>query len=318
MYTPRENLIHFFRDEPVEWKPVSTDMLNFLPEFVPEYIARGTVAQQKPFTGQYGGPDWFGVNWYYDPVARGSMETMHLLDDISEWKEKVVFPDLDAIDWERYAGENADYLNTDKLICTTVYSGLFERLISFIGFEDAAVALIDEEQQEDVHALFESLTDFYIDYIKRMHRYFNVEFVTVHDDWGTQDSLIFSEEAHKEMIEPYVRKLIRAVHDEGMIYDLHSCGKIDKLIPTIIEMGADTWRGQETAVNKYELVKKYGGRFKFTVVVRADEPVDDETARRKMQELLDMYKNDKVFIAIGGGAFTPAQRKMIEEMARNA
>lgn len=319
MYTPRENYIRFFKDEPVQWAPVNTGLKAFMPAFVPENVARGAVAQQEPYTGEYGGPDWFGVNWYFDPVVRGSMETMHLLEDISEWREKVVFPDLDAIDWERYAKENAGYLNTDCLLTTTIYSGFFERLISFVGFEDAAVALFDEEQKEDVHALFSRLTDFYIDYIHRMHKYFNVEYVEVHDDWGTQESLIFSESVHKEMIEPYIRRLVEAVHAEGMIYEQHSCGKIDSLVPRLIEMGVDTWRGQETAVNKYDLVKKYGDRFKFTVEINTSGTMDDEAARRFMYEMLNQYKDYKVCFVFGRkwvGGFTPEQRSMMEKIIK--
>ena len=115
---------------------------------------------------------------------------------------------MDSYDWEGCAKENAEYLNTDKLVSATIFSGFFERLISFVGFEDAAIALIDEDYQEHVHRLFDKLADFYIDLISRMHEHFGVEYFDIHDDWGTQRAPIFSVKTHEEMILPYIKKYI--------------------------------------------------------------------------------------------------------------
>ena len=62
MYTPKENFIHFYHNEPVEWTPMADDICMFQPEEINLYIARGFVLQQEPFpVEKYGGPDWFGV-----------------------------------------------------------------------------------------------------------------------------------------------------------------------------------------------------------------------------------------------------------------
>lgn len=317
--TPRENMIAFFKGEPVEWIPVSnTDLRRFQPAFVPEYVARGFVSQQQPFDpANYGGPDWFGVDWKYDPVAGGSMETGHILEDISEWEDVIVFPDLDAIDWEGHAKANAEYLNTDMMLGTMIFTGFFERLLSFLGYENAAIAMIDEEQQEDVERLFDRLADFYIDYLLRMNKHFGVEFVTLHDDWGTQRSLAFSKEIHAQMIEPRIRRVIKALHDNGIYYEQHSCGCIEPLIPTIIDTGADTWFGQMNAnLDKYALVQKYGDQFKFGVSLAARGGYTDEEARVVLQEYLDKYKGYNVWYRAVGRIFTPAQMEMFREMCK--
>ena len=97
MITPRENMLRFFSGGKTEWLPSSLDIKRFLPEFIPDNIARGFISQQKPFAGPFGGRDWFGVDWVYDPVSRGSMETGRLLEDIEQWEENMVFPDLEAM-----------------------------------------------------------------------------------------------------------------------------------------------------------------------------------------------------------------------------
>jgi hypothetical protein len=314
MMTPRENFFHFLKGEPIEWTPIIDDQLVFMPEMIPENVARGFIEQQKPFTGSFGGPDNFGIDWEFVPSVGGSMVRpgKPYLDDIEEWEEKVHFPDLDSWDWEGCAKENAEFLNTDKIIRTTIYTGYFERLIALLDFEGAAMAVFDEDQQPYVHALFEKLTDLYIDMIRRMKKYFNVEFVEIHDDWGNQRSLMFSVETHREMILPYVKRLVAAAHAEGVYMEQHSCGKIEKLIPNMIETGIDTWTGQKSVIDKHMLVDTYGDKFKFAVEIRPDGPVDDATAMKMVEDAYEEWKGKNVWF-IDRAAFTPEQKKMIAD-----
>jgi len=309
MISPRENMLRYFRGEPCQWTPSILDQLSFRPALIPGHVARGMVAQQQPFTGEFGGKDMFGVDWIFDPQAGGSMEKAPLIDEIDNWEEKVKFPDPDDIEWERCAKENELFLQTDKLIQTTIYSGFFERLITFVGFEKAAMALVDEEQQEEVKKLFSRLADLYIDMIKRMRRRFNVELVEIHDDWGTQLSTIFSVAVHKEMIVPYIAKIVESAHAEGIFIEMHSCGRIDKLIPNLISTGVDTWRGQ-AIVDKHTLVGTYGDIFKFGVEIRPDEPVSDDMAIALLDETFIEWKGKNVWLGIGR-PFTPEQKELM-------
>ena len=98
--TPRENFIRFFKGEPTEWQPTSVDMKPFLPEIIPENIARGMVMQQSPFPKEkFGGRGMFNVDWVFEPEAGGSIETAPLYNDLEaleEWENKFEFPDLDS------------------------------------------------------------------------------------------------------------------------------------------------------------------------------------------------------------------------------
>ncbi len=313
--TPRENFIHFLRGEPYDWVPSNLDILQFRPAFIPDHVARGFVAQQNPYSGPYGGADLLGVEWVHQPEAGGSMEKAPLFDDIEAWEYYVAFPSLDAMDWEGCAAENADYLNTDKLIATTLYTGYFERLISFVGFENAAMALIDEEQQESVERLFECLTDFYIDYIIRLRVHFGVDMVEIHDDWGTQINTMFSPETHRELILPHLSRLVNAAHDAGVFIEQHSCGKIDKLVPNIIESGVDTWKGQPI-VDAQDLVQKYGSIFNFGITLLLDSPLDDAEVIAAIDAQLDKYKGKSVWLGIFGKALAPHQRQLAAEYLR--
>ena len=306
MLTPRENYIRFLKNEACEWTPTNADQLQFRPTLILDHVARGMVAQQNPYTGSYGGKDLFGIDWVFEPSVGGSMEVAPLFDDIEEWEDHVVFPDVDALDWEGCAKENAEYLNTDKIIFTTIYTGFFERLISFVGFENAAMALVIDDQQEEVHKIFDKLADTYIKLIQKMHRHFNVEIVEIHDDWGTQRGTMFSVNTLREMLLPYLKKVVDAAHAEGVYIELHSCGKIDDFVPEFITTGVDTWRGQ-TIVDKAALVEAYGDKFKFGVEIRPADFLPDEEARAFADEVLKQYHGKNVWVVLAR-TLTPAQR----------
>jgi hypothetical protein len=170
----------------------------------------------------------------------------------------------------------------------TIFTGLFERLISFIDFEGAAVALIDEDEQPAVHRLFDRLADFYIDLIKHFKKYYNVEIITFHDDWGSQRSPFFSTDTWEEMILPYLKRIIDAAHSIGVIFELHSCGMIEPIVPLFIAAGVDTWRGQPMN-DKKRLVREYGDRFVFGVEVETSRGASDQEIYRAAEEFIAEY-----------------------------
>ena len=315
MMTPRENFIRFLKNEEYEWTPTNVDQLQFRPTLILDHVARGMVAQQNPYTGEYGGKDLFGIDWVFEPAVGGSMEVAPLFEDIEDWEDHVVFPDVDSLDWEGCAKENEEYLKTDKIVFSTIYTGFFERLISFVGFENSAMALIDEDQQEDVHKIFEKLTEVYIKLVQRLHRHFNVEIIEIHDDWGTQRDTMFSVATLKEMILPYMKKVIDAAHEEGMFVELHSCGKIDSFIPAVIEAGFDTWRGQAAVIDKKTLVENYGDKFKFGVEIRPAAPLSDEEAMELAKKTLADYQGKNVWVVLAR-TVSPAQRNAIYQYIR--
>lgn len=316
MLTPRENFIRYLKNEPYEWVPSSFDQVRFLPSMIIDNVARGFVFQQNPVPPeQYGGKDSFGVEWVYEPSARGSIDLEPLFadpDDLENWESLLIFPDLSKLDWEGCAKENAEYLNTDKLIMSTIFTGFFERLISLVGFENAAMALVDEDQEDAVRGLFDRLADFYVELGRYLHRYFRVEWIEVHDDWGTQRSTMFSTAVHEDLIAPYIKKVVDGFHAEGIFFEMHSCGMIEPLMPNLIATGCDTWKGQQNN-DKQKLVETYGDRFKFCVDVRNDELHTDEEVEAFFRDVLQTYNGKPVWYAMGRG-FTPAQCRRIQEI----
>ena len=258
--TQKENFLRAVRREHPLWIPKYGDWYPFLTRILPDAVAKGLVLDYEPFDPQqYGGPDFFGIPWYYEELAGGSMPVQNrkLLTNMNDWREFVRFPDVDGWDWEGAAEKNRDFLCRDRICQYWFFTGFFERLISFMDFEEAAVALIDEEQTGAIHEFFEELSDFYDRIIGKLKQYFDIDMLLFHDDAGTQLAPFFSVRTHREMIVPYLRRVAESCHKRGILMELHSCGKNQMLIENIVATGADMWTPQNNNDLDY-LYENYG------------------------------------------------------------
>ena len=288
--SPEENFRRTLAGEPV-WIPSDIELFLFAPSTIGENVARGLVVDTLRVPPQeLGGRDYFGIEWIYKPEQGGSMVRPGnpLLEEACEWKEKIVFPDASAMDWDACAQRNQFLLRQGKMIKMPFYTGFFERLVSFMDMEGALIALVDEEQQEDVKALFDRLADFYIEMIRNMRKYFHLDILWFHDDWGSQRAPLFSYETVEEMILPYLKKVVDAAHEEGVIFEFHSCGCIEPLVPLIIEAGADMWDGQEMN-DKEGLSRAYRGKLGLEVEAPIRPDMSDQELHACIRELVNRY-----------------------------
>lgn len=264
-----ENFRMMMRGEKPLWMADMTHVKMFCPRIIPDNMARGFVIEVDGFGPDKapeaaGGKDMFGVEWVYVPIAGGSMVVPGApkVPDITEWEQYITFPDLDSYDWEGSAARNREFLTHDGMISIWVMNGLFERLVSFMDMQNALIALVDEDEQPGVHRLFDRLADFYADLFAHYKRYYNADILYFHDDWGSQNAPFFSLETVREMLVPYLKRIVQSAHELGLIFELHSCGKNEMLVPAMIEAGCDAWSGQD--INDFEtLYKLYGDRIHF-------------------------------------------------------
>ena len=315
-----------FRREPWWQAMQATDAQIFTPSVIPDNVARGFVFEAKPFNAneQGGGPDMFGVEWEYIKTVGGSMVRPGnpYMEDISEWREKVVWPDLDSWDWEGSAKlNNGTFLKKENFNQMWFQTGFFERLIAFMEFEGAIMALFDEDSQPEVHAFFDKLTDFYIEIFKRVIKYFpDVNAVFFHDDWGSQKETFFSPSIVEEMTVPYMKKVTDHIHSIGRVAELHSCGQIFKQVPNIIAAGWDTWSGQ--AMNDtHKIYELYGDRLVVGVIPEQYDAsaLSEEEQRAKAREFAEKFCDpDKpcVINPYGASALTLPYREELYKQSR--
>jgi hypothetical protein len=266
--TPRENYLrHFSGKELPLWTPGTTDIVTLSPRSFADNVARATVTDTVPLTlDEIGGPDICGIVWTYVPSAGGSMVVpgAPAVKDINSWEKSVRIVDVDALDWAGESEKLKPLYSTGRANLTTIYTGFFERLISFLDFEGAAIALVDEDQQEGVHRLFDRLCGVYDQLMYNFRKYLNIDIISFHDDWGSQRAPFFSLNTCREILVPYLKRVADSCHKYGMIFDFHSCGLNEVLVPAMIEAGVDIWSGQN--LNNWEgLAEKYGDQIMFNV-----------------------------------------------------
>ena len=243
----------------------------------------------------FGGLDMFGVEWVYVPVAGGSMEkpdNPHLMSDVNDWEDVIKFPDVDSWDWKGSAEANKEYLDNGIANMFWFLNGMgFERLVSFMGFEAAAMALIDEEQEDALHALLSKLTDLHIHMVDLACDYYGdgIDGFTVHDDWGSQRSPFFSFDVAQDIFVPYMKKLTDHIKSRGKVADLHSCGHIEAQIENIIAGGWQSWTPMPMN-DTGKLYDEYGDQIIIGVVDKGyPEGASDEEIARHAEEFAARY-----------------------------
>ena len=292
--TPKEAFMSMMNRKPV-WQIIGVESRIFTPVIFPDYIARAFVLEDKPFDNQTGGggKDMFGIDWEYIAQVGGSMVRpgKPLLDDANEWRDKVVWPDIDAWDWEGAAKRNNNtYLATDSYNTSWLMTGWFERLISFMDFEGAIMAIFDEDQKDAVKALFDKLSDLYIKIFDKFVTYLpKVDGFFIHDDWGSQRETFFSPKVAEEMIVPYMRRVTDFLHSKGKGCEFHSCGQLFKQVPNMILAGWDSWGGQPMN-DTQKIYELYGDKIMIGVI---PDKFDPETASEAEQRAAARAYADK-------------------------
>jgi uroporphyrinogen-III decarboxylase len=196
---------------------------------------------------------------------------------------------------------NAGINATRQALTAMILNGFFERLISFMDFEPAAIALIDEEQESAVHALFSRLCDLYEELIERYLACFRLDGIVFHDDWGSQRAPFFSPATCRKMLMPSIRRLAGFCHARGLIFQLHSCGKNEPLVPLMIEAGVDIWAPQ-TMNDMDFLFSAYGDKIVFALTPEdvpqdASESEVEAAARAVVQKYAPFFPQRPVLIA---------------------
>lgn len=246
--TARENILMAYHHQEPLWVPSQIlDQDTCLPSCVPE------------------GPDGFGIttdifgiSWTLEQGMEGPMVTIgtQRLKDICDWRETIIFPDPASYPWEQSAAKDtASWDRVNKISSVIIVNGLFEQLHAMTGMEDALCYLISDE--DEVFSLLEAIANYRIQEIKYIARYYHPDKIQFHDDYGSNDRMLMSVSTWRKLIKPHLSRIVKAVHDCGMLYEHHSCGYVAPLIEDFIEIGFDALNPLQLTNHPYELKQKY-------------------------------------------------------------
>lgn len=286
--SPRENMKLLLEHKTPKYLPIGGDSYPITPDIICERSYENKT-----------GPDWFGCKWTFEKgigatIVKPGDES---LDTIVGWRDKVKFPDLDALDWEECAKGIEKYYDDNRMSDWWLQVGLFERLHSLLGMTGALEALMEDE--DEVAEFFEALTEHKIKIIKYLTKYFRAEMICYHDDWGFNKDGFIPTDIFERIIAPNLKKIVQAAHDGGAYFNMHSDGRIERYIPYMIDAGVDMWNPAQTVNDVAAIKREYGDRLILNGAMDelwTDSPNADE-------EKLREYVREKVRVLSPGGGF---------------
>ncbi len=169
-----------------------------------------------------------------------------------------------------------------RYVVLTAHGLLFSRLTRLRGF--AATMEDFYLEPERVHRVLDMIVDFKLQQCDELRRRFGdgVDGLFVADDWGTQAGPFVGNKTLDEFFTPRYKKMFDAIHDCGWHVILHSCGRINSFVPTLIEAGVDVLNMQQT--RSYGLVE-FGEAFRGKVCFAATVDIQTTMPRGIEEEV---------------------------------
>jgi uroporphyrinogen decarboxylase len=142
-----------------------------------------------------------------------------------------------------------------------------------------------------------------------------IDGVLLGSDWGTQIDLIMSPDTWQEMIRPGEQREYDLIHGYGKDVWIHSCGNIEKVIPSLIEMGVDVLNPvQPEAMDLGRLKRDFGDRLTFWGGISTQRSLPYGTPEEVCRETVAV----RDLLSAGGGyILAPAQEIQCDVPAAN-
>ncbi|MFW5845049.1 MAG: uroporphyrinogen decarboxylase family protein [Planctomycetota bacterium] len=203
-----------------------------------------------------GGIDEWGCRWSVSHLKNIGQVTGHPIDDLDRldahpWPD-AARPDRTASMAERARALEADPGRRVRFRITPIFNTCWERMQFLHGMENCLIALMEDEP--GIHELADRIIDWCLVVIDRVGDAAgsSIDAMYFTDDWGSETNALISPALFRSFFLPRYRRLFAAVHDRGWRVWLHSCGRINALMPGLIEAGVDVLNMQQPLVNGIE------------------------------------------------------------------
>jgi hypothetical protein len=206
--------------------------------------------------------DEWGCLWVRSDVENMGQVKGHPLADWRAW-DHFRWPDPE--DTAFYDGMEARFAGSGgKYVTTGIFMLLFERMHTLHGFENTLADLYLE--RERIEMLADRIVEFDLGLIENVARRFpgRIHGFAFSDDWGTQQATFISPRLWDEFFKPRYGRIFDAVHAVGWHAWMHSCGKVNAILESLIGTGLDVINLQQPrALGIEEIGRQFGGRICF-------------------------------------------------------
>ena len=184
----------------------------------------------------------------------------------------------------------------DRRVVIAHIWGIVEGTSSFLGIENCWLNL--GEHPDLMMAWFDRYADWLCGLVDSCIAA-GVDMITLSDDWGSNQRMLFSPRMWRRMIAPYAKRVVQHTRARGVPVNLHSDGHILDIVDDLIEIGYTSMHPvQESAGMDPKGVKeKYGDK----IVVYGSLDVIDGLLKYDGAALTDYITRRFEIYAPGGG-----------------
>ena len=184
---------------------------------------------------------------------------------------------------QRFAGSEGKY------VVTGIFMLLFERLHALHGFESTLADLYLERKR--IEALADRIVEFDLGIIEEIAHRFpgQIHGFSFTDDWGTQRNVFIKPALWDAFFKPRYKRIFDAAHAAGWHVWMHSCGKVNAILESLIDIGLDVINLQQPrALGIEEIGSHFRGRICFESLcdIQHTLPFRDADEIRAEAELL--------------------------------
>jgi len=207
------------------------------------------------------------------------------------------FPDVENPQVYQFTKERVAK-HPDRFVCYYLGFSLYERAWVMAGMETVLMSMAADP--DFVHALLDRILEYNLVQIRQACDA-GVDGIWFGDDWGQQTGLIMGPKRWREFIKPR----IKVMYDTAKSYDkkvfIHCCGKVDEILPDLIELGVDIFNPfQPEVMDVYQIKQQYGDDIGFWGGISTQQLLPFGTSdevKEEVTRLLDVVGKNGGYIA---------------------
>jgi uroporphyrinogen decarboxylase len=262
--------------------------------------------------------DEWGTIWKragINTMGHPSRPTLFNYNKLDEYIQKYT-PIFDDAKCYSVFAKLSETMGKDKYRIASLDLGPLQIASQLRGF---STFLLDHRRnKKELKLLFEHLTEQFIKYEKMWIKFGNnPNGFILYDDLGEQKGPFFSPKLFTEFYKPVYARLIESAHELGCDFHLHCCGKIDPLIPLLIEWGLDALELDSPRMTGFPALNPFRGKIMMWGCINIQSIYPSGTPEEIEREVWHMIRN--LGTPKGGfGAYFYPQESHIKVIKKNS
>ena len=202
---------------------------------------------------------------------------------------------------------------SDKYILVLIYGSHFEKAYFSRGIENFVADMAGDPPF--ARSLLNRIIEKNMVMLENFLCAPEIDGVLLGSDWGSQVDLLMSPATWEEMIRPGEQREYDLVHNYGKDVWVHSCGNVERIIPSLVEMGLDVLNPvQPECMDLAALKAQHGDKLAFWGGISTQQTLPFGTPDEVKQEVREVRR---LMSQDGGYILAPAQSIQEDVPAEN-